>query len=109
MRIAVVGSRLTGRIDFDLIGAEDGDVIVTGGARGADTLAAAEARRRGFAVVEFRPDYARYGRAAPHVRNGEIVANCDRLVAFWDGKSRGTKSTIDKARRDGKDVQIIEV
>lgn len=109
VRIAVVGSRSVDRIDFDLVGAQAGDVIVSGGARGVDSLAEEEARRRGFAVVEFRPDYARYGRAAPHVRNGEIVASCDRLVAFWDGKSRGTKSTIDKARRYGKDVQIIEV
>lgn len=107
MRIAVIGSRTIESIDFDAIGAMPGDIIVSGGARGADTLAATEAIRRGFEVMEFRPDYARYGRAAPHVRNSQIVANCDRLVAFWDGKSRGTAGTIDKAVRNGRDIKII--
>lgn len=107
MRVAVIGSRTVGSIDFDLIGAKRGDIIISGGAKGVDTLAADEARRRGLEVVEFRPDYAKFGRAAPHVRNSAIVANCDRLVAFWDGKSRGTAGTIDKARRNGREIQII--
>ena len=108
MKIAVIGSRSVESIEFDLIGARQGDIIVSGGARGADTLAADEARRRGLEVVEFRPNYARYGRAAPHVRNSEIVESCDRLVAFWDGKSRGTASTIEKAKRLEKPVSVVQ-
>jgi hypothetical protein len=107
MKIAVIGSRGISRIDCDRIGARHGDVIVSGGARGVDSLAAAWARRNGLAVVEHLPDYASYGKAAPHVRNRKIVADADRVVAFWDGKSRGTKSTIDKAVLHGKRVDIV--
>ena len=107
MKIAVIGSRTVAEIDFDAIAAQAGDVIVSGGARGADTLAATEALQRGLAVIEFLPDYARFGRGAPLIRNRQIVAACDRLVAFWDGKSRGTAYTIREARKNGKQVQII--
>lgn len=108
MKIAVIGSRTVADIDFDAIGAKDGDAIISGGARGADSLAAAEARRRGLDVVEYLPEYERYGRGAPIVRNRQIVAACDRLVAFWDGKSRGTAFTIQEARKIGKHVKIID-
>ena len=93
MKIAVIGSRGISRIDCDRSGARIGDVIVSGGARGVESIAASWARRQGFAVIEHKPDYRRYGKAAPHVRNSQIVADADRVVAFWDGKSRGTKST----------------
>lgn len=107
MRIAVIGSRGVASIDFGHVGAKPGDVIISGGARGVDSLVALEARRRQLPVVEIRPNYARYGRAAPHIRNRKIVLSCDRLVAFWDGESRGTAGTIELARRNGKEVQII--
>ena len=109
MRIAVVGSRGVSAIDFALVGAKPGDVVVSGGARGVDSLAAEAAEAAGIAVCVHRPDYARHGRAAPHVRNREIVADCDRLVAFWDGKSRGTAGTVALARRMGKPVRVFEV
>lgn len=109
MRIAVIGSRGIGSIDFALVGAEPGDVIVSGGAKGPDTLAAQAAEAAGLGVRVYLPNYALYGRAAPHVRNREIVADCDRLVAFWDGESKGTASTIAYAHRCGKPVQIFEV
>ncbi len=107
MKIAVIGSRRIARIDCGKIGAHAGDVIVSGGARGVDSLAAAYARANSLALVEHKPDYRRYGKAAPHVRNDLIVADADRVVAFWDGKSRGTKSTIDKALKHGKRVDIV--
>ena len=107
MKIAVIGSRGLNRIDCAKIGARQGDVIVSGGARGVDSIAAAWARRKGLGVIEYKPSYARYGKAAPHVRNDLIVADADRVVAFWDGKSRGTKSTIEEAKRHGKPVEIV--
>lgn len=107
MKIAVIGSRGIARIDCAKIGARRGDTIISGGARGVDSLAAAYARANGLALVEHFPDYSHYGKAAPHVRNKMIVADADRVVAFWDGKSRGTKNTIDKAKRYGKRVDIV--
>ena len=107
MKIAVVGSRGLTRFDCGKINARCGDIIISGGARGVDSIAASWARRHGFAVVEHKPDYRRYGKSAPHVRNSQIVADADRVVAFWDGKSRGTQSTIRKALKHGKQVDII--
>lgn len=107
MKIAVIGSRTITRIDFAKIGAKPGDYIVSGGAKGVDTLAENWAVAHGFPVLRFLPDYERYGKAAPHVRNSQIVEAADRIVAFWDGKSRGTKSTIEKAKKHGKEVYIV--
>ena len=109
MKIAVIGSRGVSRINFELVGAKPGDVIVTGGARGVDSLAEVEALEAGFDVVVFIPEYGKFGRAAPHVRNRQVVDASDRVVAFWDGTSRGTKGTIDYARRRGKPVDVVAV
>lgn len=52
------------------------------------------------------PDYAKNGKAAPLIRNKLIVKNAEIIIAFWDGKSRGTKFTIDYAKRIGKEIKI---
>lgn len=109
MKIAVIGSRNIAKIDWERVGARPGDSIISGGAKGVDTLAEAAAREHGLGVETISPNFARYGRGAPHVRNMEIVSRCDRLVAFWNGESKGTKSTIDAARKAGKPTTVISV
>lgn len=110
MRLAIVGSR--GFMDYNRLCqgiANLGDTIeciVSGGARGADSLAAQYARENGIELVEFLPEYDKYGRSAPIIRNKSIVDNADCVLAFWDGASRGTKNSIDYARRQGKRVVI---
>ncbi len=84
-------------------------VVVSGGAEGPDTWAERAAKRRGLLVVVYRPDWSLYGKAATFIRNGQIVANCDRVVAFWDGSSQGTKNTIDIANQQGKPVEVYGV
>lgn len=66
--------------------------VVSGGAAGADTLAATWARAHGVPLRVLRPDYAAHGDAAPHVRNRAIVAAADVVLVVWDGRSRGTLS-----------------
>lgn len=111
MRIAVVGSR-----DYpDLIHVrmyvrcemQAGDVLISGGARGVDATAEAEAKRRGLEVLSIRPNYDLFVRRAPLVRNEDIVMGCDTLIAFWDGKSRGTMQTIRLAQKRGIPVRIV--
>lgn len=74
-----------------------GNVVISGGAEGVDTWAAEFARERGMRVVEIRPNYKKYGRKAPLMRNVEIVKAAHDVVGFWDGESKGTMHAIRKA------------
>lgn len=60
-------------------------------------------------LVRFEADWEKHGRAAGPIRNAEIVAACDKLIAFWDGKSRGTQDAIKKARAAGKLLAVVNV
>lgn len=106
MKIAIAGSRTIQSIDLAPYVSE-GDEIVSGGAKGVDSLAAAYARAHGLKLTEFLPDYARYGRGAPIKRNYEIVDYADRVVVFWDGQSRGTLSVIKYAEKAGKPCEVV--
>jgi hypothetical protein len=108
--VAIVGSRnfsdleLVRKFVEDL---DDGTIIVTGGARGVDQAAEATALEYGLTVQVIKPDWERHGKAAGPIRNEQIVKVSEEVVAFWDGKSRGTKYTIDKARKAGKCVTLF--
>jgi len=111
-RVAIIGSRNCPNREavYAYIDAlPDDTVVVSGGAPGVDDAAEHAARNRGLAVWIERADWDRYGRAAGPMRNALIVAAADRLVAFWDGKSRGTADTIRKARAEGLPVEVIGV
>ena len=82
-------------------------LIVSGGARGADSLARRYAVEKGVKPLEFIPKWEKYGKAAGFKRNGKIVRASNRVVAFWDGRSNGTRDTITKARAEGKIVDIV--
>ena len=109
-RVAIVGSRaypyLKDVHDYVRLLAP-GSVVISGGADGVDKTAAGLAIRYGLRVEVFKPDWAKHGRAAGPMRNAEIVAAADRVAAFWDGKSRGTADTIQKARAAGKPVEVF--
>ena len=87
--------------------ARGGAVVVSGLARGVDAAARGYAQTHGVSLTEFLPDYARYGRAAPLRRNVQIVAYADLVLAFWDGKSRGTKFVIDQCKKMGVPVKVF--
>ena len=76
--------------------------VITGGAKGVDTLADSWAKQHGKRLTVIRPDYARHGRAAPLIRNRQIVREADEVFILWDGCSRGTASTKKEAERQGK-------
>ena len=83
------------------------DNIVSGGAKGADTLAAQFAAEMDIPLLVFKPDYQKYGRGATLVRNTQIIENADVVFAFWDGQSKGTKDSITKAKKLQKELHII--
>lgn len=108
-RLAIIGSRTCPPIDIASFLPFVPDTIVSGGALGADTYAKEYAIKNDIPLIEFLPDYKRYGIKAPLMRNIQIVENCDFLLAFWNGTSRGTKFTTDYAEKRGVPYKIIKV
>ncbi len=83
-------------------------VVVSGGARGPDRVAERTARRLGYPEARIHlPNWKLHGRAAGMIRNKTIVDDSDGLILFWDGKSSGTKGTIELTRRAEKPLILI--
>ena len=106
MKVAVIGSRglLVERLEDYL--PEGVTEIVSGGARGVDTCAKNYALSRGLKLTEFLPEYGKYGRGAPLRRNITIIEYADLVLAFWDGRSRGTKYVIDNCKKRNIPVAV---
>ena len=109
MRLAIVGSRICTPIDIASHLSAKPDVVVSGGAAGVDTYAKEYAMKNGITLVEYLPEYEKYGRKAPILRNIQIVDNCDFLIAFWNGTSPGTKFTIDYAMKRGVPYRVVRI
>lgn len=84
-------------------------VIVSGAARGADRLGERYARERGLGLERKAADWNTYGNAAGSIRNAEMASEADALIAFWDGKSRGTSNMIDLARMRNLQIRVIRI
>lgn len=109
MKLAVVGSRTFSDYAFmkKILEFHSCTQIISGGAKGADSLAKQYAGEKGIPIKEFLPNWDKDGKAAGFIRNKQIVDSCDELVAFWDKKSRGTKHSIDLAETASKPVSIF--
>ena len=107
MKLAIIGSRALSGIDIARYIDKRPDEIISGGARGIDTLAASYARENGIPLRVFLPDYQMYGRGATHIRNRQIIEACDRVLAIWDGKSKGTLSSMNYARKLGRELIVV--
>ena len=107
MKIAVIGSRSLHIKNLESYLPQDCTEIVSGGACGIDQSAAEYAVTHAIKLTEFLPQYSIYGRAAPIVRNKQIVDYADYVLAFWDGKSAGTLSVIRYCEKSGKQCKII--
>ncbi|MBC5744708.1 DUF2493 domain-containing protein [Lachnospiraceae bacterium MD308] len=87
--------------------------IISGTARGADWLGEQYAKNAGYEVSRFPADWDGLGKRAGYVRNAEMAkyamadGNYGILIAFWDGKSKGTKHMIDLAEKNGLEVHIV--
>jgi len=81
--------------------------IVSGTAVGADTLGERYAQEKGYEVKKFPAQWDLYGKSAGYKRNQQMAEYADGLIAFWDGKSKGTKHMIDIANKMGLKVRVI--
>ena len=110
MRVIVAGSRTIGglliveyameRFVASVISAQGHcaiDVVLSGGAPGVDRLGEEWAYRHGVKVEPHPALWQKYGQKAGPIRNGEMAASADALVAIWDGSSKGTADMIHRA------------
>jgi hypothetical protein len=81
--------------------------IVSGLARGADELAVKFSHEFGYALKGFPADWDWNGKSAGYIRNKTMAEYSTHLIAFWDGKSRGTKHMIDLAKGLGLKVRVV--
>ena len=92
---------------YELSGFGEGLRIVSGMARGADSLAVTYAKEHEIELIKMPADWDRFGKSAGYRRNKEMADISQGLLAFWDGQSRGTKHMIDIARRQGLNVRVV--
>ena len=83
-------------------------IIVSGHAHGADTLGEMFAKEQGLTVELHPAKWRALGKGAGMIRNAEMARASDALIAFWDGKSRGTAHMISFAKRRGLEVSVLE-
>jgi hypothetical protein len=111
--IAIVGSRNFADLDRvrRFVRELPGDVtVLSGGARGVDRCAVVTARARGLRTLEFLANWERDGRYhAGRRRNERVAQRCDRMVAFWDGRSTGTQDAFRRALRLGRQVVVYRL
>jgi predicted Rossmann fold nucleotide-binding protein DprA/Smf involved in DNA uptake len=111
MRVAIVGSRRFSEPSLvtDYVNALPPRAsIITGSASGVDAAATKAARAKGVPIQVMPASFdelADSGRSA--ARNQRLVDACDVLVAFWDGSSKGTRATVERALDSGKEVHVF--
>jgi len=113
MKIAIVGSRNFYDFDklekfiFSKVALEKIELVVSGGAIGADSLAERFAYKHKLPKQVFKPDWNKYSKSAGFTRNKLIIENVDTVFAFWDGSSKGTKLSIDLAKEKNKLLYLL--
>lgn len=115
MKVAIVGSRTFKDYQLflkhinKLVKPSESLEIISGGAEGTDSMAELYARNNNVKFTKIKPDYKKYGKSAPLIRNKEIVNQSDRVIVFWDGISWGSKFVIDCCEGVNKECQVIKI
>lgn len=111
MKVAVIGSRDYAKLHLvrKLVETLPSNcILISGGARGVDTVAEEVAKARGLTVQVFPAEWRKYGRGAGIKRNRDIILHADVVLAFWNGNSPGTEHSIQLAKSLGKPVQVFQ-
>jgi predicted Rossmann fold nucleotide-binding protein DprA/Smf involved in DNA uptake len=111
VKVAIVGSRHYSepdRVSEYVNALSRGASIITGSASGVDAAATKAARVRGIPVQVIPASFDELADPAKSAaRNQRLVDACDVLVAFWDGTSKGTRNTVERALDSGKEVHVF--
>jgi hypothetical protein len=113
MRLSIVGSR--GFTDFNMMKQEiikhynidDIECVISGGAVGADTLAEYFAKEYNIPMKIYPAEWKKYGKSAGYIRNELIIKDSTDVISFWDGKSTGTKHSMDLACTHNKKLVTV--
>lgn len=109
MKLLIVGSRSITNFDLSPYISNNVDTIISGGACGVDSLAEEYADLHRISKYIFRPCYNIYGRAAPIRRNEQMVDFSDAVLIIWDGQSKGTKYTLEYAKKKNKVITVVRI
>lgn len=116
MIVAVIGSRgfndyefFKEKLEYLICNLEEVSFVSGGCPSGGDKLIKTYCQEKGLTLTEHLADWNTLGKKAGFVRNKLIVDDCTHLIAFWDGQSKGTLSSIKMAEKSEKPVKIVKI
>ena len=113
MKLAIIGSRTFNNYELLYDYLEEHlnttTMVVSGAARGADSMGERWAKENGIKTLIFPAEWDKYGKRAGYIRNEDIIKNCDFCIAFWDGVSKGTMHSVSLCKKYNKPVTVIRV
>lgn len=111
-KLAIIGSRIFDDYEYlkssilEYFDISELTTIVSGGAKGADSLGEVFANEFNLQKEIYYPDWKKYGKAAGFIRNQDIIKNCDVCIAFPVGEAKGTYHSIKLCEKYNKKVFI---
>lgn len=113
MKIAIIGSRNFDnyKLVVETLKPYQSKIslVISGGAKGADSLGEHWAKQNNINTLIFLPDWDKHGKRAGFIRNEDIIKNCDGVLAFWDGESKGTAHSLSLAEKYNKPTKIVKI
>lgn len=92
---------------LSILSKDNSITIISGGAKGADSLGEQYARAAGFGSIIMNAKWDEFGKSAGYIRNTEMAKAATHCICFWDGKSRGTGHMINIAKEHNLKLCVI--
>jgi len=113
MKLAIIGSRTFNDYNFLVESLKQYKpkitLVVSGAAKGADSLGEKWAIENNIEILIFPADWEKHGKRAGFIRNEDIIKNCDGVIAFWDGMSKGTAHSLSLCEKYNKPYKIVKI
>lgn len=113
MKVIIAGSRIISNENYIFYILDTFNfnnwTIVSGGAKGIDSLAKQYSIIKNIPFIEMKADWDKYGKSAGYIRNIEMANISNGLIAFWDQKSKGTKMMIDIMLKQKKEIKVYHI